>query len=71
MSRSIRHLARIVLALGMAATLFFVAGTPASARPNPSSATQNGTSSPNNSQNESDAAITGTTKLTDPDTAST
>ena len=71
MSRSIRHLARIVLALGMAATLFFVAGAPASARPNPSSATQNGTSSPNNSQNESDAAITGTTKLTDPDTAST
>lgn len=71
MARSIRHLARIVLALGMAATLFFVAGAPASARPNPSSATQNGTSSPNNSQNESDAAITGTTKLTDPDTAST
>ncbi|HJG62128.1 MAG TPA: hypothetical protein K8W21_04000, partial [Enorma massiliensis] len=68
MARSIRRLARIVLALGMAATLFFVVGAPASARPNPSSATHNGASSPNNSQNENDAAITSTTKLTDPDT---
>ncbi|MBM6952627.1 vWA domain-containing protein [Enorma phocaeensis] len=71
MARPIRRLAAIVLALGMAATLFLAAGAPASARPGPSNTTRSGAPAADDSQDESGSAIAGVTKLADPDTSST
>ena len=71
MARPIRRLAAIVLALGMAATLFLAAGAPASARPDPSNTTRSGAPAADGSQDESGSAIAGVTKLADPDTSST
>ena len=71
MARPIRRLAAIVLALGMAATLFLAAGAPASAWPGPSNTTRSGAPAADGSQDESGSAIAGVTKLADPDTSST